>query len=70
MNYQKSNGQMIKISEMSDAYLLNAYVKCRKRLEILKGIKGQNAFQIAFYVQDLMKVFYALKDEVKKRNLI
>lgn len=68
MKYTNSKGEMMEISEMPNAYLMNAYSKHSKRLQLLEK-KVSNTQFIMQYLSDLRVLVKALREEMDKRHL-
>ena len=72
--YIGNSGDKVVIANMPDSYLLNSYVKYKKRVELLE--KAESKFskstgpRIQSYQNLLKSIAYSLKLEVEKRCLI
>jgi hypothetical protein len=64
-SYLNNKGEVVVISKMVDAYLLNSYAYYKKRMEAAK----QDSFMSEYDVELAEKV-EALRAEIVKRNLI
>jgi hypothetical protein len=63
--YLGNKGELILISEMHDAHVLNAYAKNKKRLEKMKKQSFLSQYDI-----DLNNLVESLHAEIKRRKLI
>lgn len=68
MKYHNSKGQEVEISEMPDAYLLNAYAKQKRRLEVLE--KSPRKSLTKYYMVELKNLLLEFKKEIHQRNLL
>lgn len=67
MEYFNSKGEVVKITEMADAYLLNAYAKYSNRLKKLKAVSSQSTKN---YIDQVEALVGRLRNEIDVRGLL
>ncbi len=71
--YINSNGQVVDITMMPDAYLLNAFNKYNKRQKQIRqsiADKGAPVGAVFSHLASLDKIIKQMKSEIEKRGLM
>ncbi len=72
-SYVSDSGKKVVISQMPDAYLLNAFAKYKKRMELLdktgSNLNVATGSKIQTYVGLIRSIAWSLKLEIEKRGL-
>lgn len=73
MKYTNTKGETMEIEKMPDAYLVNAYLKQKKRLQEIKQRLDSNPMLAVYVSQEVNRieqVVTAMRSEVERRQLM
>lgn len=68
--YINTKGDLVVITKMPDAYLLNSYAAHRKRLQAVQQSKMAGSWWLQNYTNSIKEIIDALRAEIDRRGLV